>query len=64
MPQTDKYRSTSGVCVYCGSMNLDYNQGVDIDGSDVSYPYSCFDCGESGIEWYTLTFVENAPDES
>ena len=47
-----------GKCPICGSDNLDYD-ALEVTDYGVHYPYTCKDCGTTGVEHYDLQFSEN-----
>ena len=46
-----------GRCGYCGSEKLEWEDRLD-EGKSVGFEFMCMECGESGIEWYELKYVE------
>lgn len=50
-----------GKCGKCNSFNLNYGK-IEIEGSQVYYPYNCIDCKAEGKEWYLLKYIETLGD--
>jgi len=49
-------KGCAGVCVKCGSEDLDYD-GVEIEmDGNIHYPYTCNHCKHEGNEYYTVTY--------
>ena len=46
----DKWR-----CPACGSRNLEYGN-TELDGESLGYEFTCKDCGNEAIEWYSLEY--------
>jgi len=49
-------------CPICNSWNIDHETVVN-NGERFYYPWSCVDCGASGKEWYSMSFVETVCDD-
>lgn len=52
----------AGICPVCGSEELSYGS-IDASYNNVSYPWTCENCGSKGKEYYSLTFEEHVVDE-
>ena len=44
-----------GVCPICGGDCLTYKEVQDCD-TGICYPWTCDDCGASGMERYSISF--------
>ncbi|KKL19487.1 hypothetical protein LCGC14_2464990 [marine sediment metagenome] len=44
-----------GKCPKCGGENLNYETILDT-GEQISYPFTCDDCGATGDEFYHLKY--------
>ncbi len=47
----------SGICPKCKKTNLTYGDSETID-ENLSYDFTCDDCGAYGKEWYDVTYSE------
>lgn len=56
------YNKEAGICPVCGSEELSYGS-IDVAYNNVSYPWTCENCGSKGKEYYSLTFEEHVVDE-
>ena len=45
-----------GNCPCCGSLGLDYGILEPNDGTQIFYPWTCWNCGSEGSEYYNLVF--------
>lgn len=52
-----KKTEVKGACANCNSTNIEYG-GTELHDEQMSYDYTCNDCGEPGKEWYTLEYIE------
>jgi len=48
----------SGSCPFCQSLNVKYSD-AELDGEQVSFPFTCEGCGKKGKEWYSLSYIES-----
>lgn len=46
-------------CPYCSSDQIDLDSGPNVDGSIVSVPVICEECGKTWIDLYKLTGITN-----
>jgi hypothetical protein len=51
-------KNCEGLCAKCGSYDVDFYTAISQD-NQISYPYSCKNCGHQGKEWYELTYIES-----
>ena len=51
-----------GECPYCGSDDIEYDGGENMDGEAMGYGFTCNECGECSTEWYNLNYVETISD--
>jgi len=54
----DKKAGGPGICPKCGSVLLDYGDDELVD-NDISYEFTCGDCGAMGKEWYHMEWIES-----
>lgn len=47
--------SKVGICPVCSAMIKEYGE-IELRDKSIGYPYSCPNCGVSGIEWHSLVF--------
>lgn len=55
----NKYSDEPGVCVHCGSEQLDWRDQNMYGGDTMIYEYTCLDCDQDGQEVYSIEFVRN-----
>ena len=58
LKESEYINMEQGKCPNCNSINLMY-ETVVIDGDSLYYPFDCDDCGKTGKEWYTSTYIES-----
>ena len=55
----NQYGDTQGVCVHCGSYQLNWGDQDVIENEFMTFKYRCLDCNEDGQEVYSIEFVVN-----
>ena len=53
----------SETCPYCGSEDVEYDGGMDLDGDALSYGFTCNECGRQSTEWYKVEYDYTEGDE-
>jgi hypothetical protein len=51
-----------GRCPNCNSSELEFGDSDNV-GNYIAYEFECLDCGETGKEWYTVTYLETVLDK-
>lgn len=51
-----------GRCPNCNSSELEFGDSDNVDNY-IAYEFECLDCGETGKEWYTVTYLETVLDK-
>lgn len=53
---------TAGQCANCENTDIDYGSS-EINNGHIAYDYKCMACGDTGIEWYELNYIETISDK-